>query len=62
MYKAYFRLSMELIRDVVRALEEEMVANFDEESDKPVSASFNCPIPHGERCCTNSHIPFLLGR
>jgi len=48
MYKAYFSLSMELIRDIVRTLEEDMVANFDEESDKPVSASFNCPIPHGE--------------
>lgn len=47
MYKAYFRLSMELIRDIVRALEEDMVANF-EESDRPVSASFNCPIPQGE--------------
>jgi len=48
MYSAYFTLSMLLIRDVVNAMEEEMTINFDEEGDKPVSASFNAPIPRGE--------------
>jgi hypothetical protein len=46
MFKAYFYLSMELVRDVVRALEEEMMESFDEEASKPVSAAFTAPIPH----------------
>lgn len=45
MFKAYFYLSMELVRDVVRALEEEMMDQFDDEANKPVSASFTAPIP-----------------
>jgi Ca2+-binding EF-hand superfamily protein len=45
MFKAYFYLSMELVRDVVRALEEEMMESFDEEVSKPVSAAFTAPIP-----------------
>eukprot|EP01134_Creolimax_fragrantissima_P008324 CFRG8324T1 len=45
MFKAYFYLSMELVRDVVKALEEEMMANFNDEGGKPVSAVFTAPIP-----------------
>jgi hypothetical protein len=45
MSKAYFSLSMELVRDVVKALEEEMMDNFDDEGRKPVSAAFTAPIP-----------------
>jgi hypothetical protein len=45
MFKAYFHLSMELVRDVVKAMEEEMMINFDDQGNKPVSASFTAPIP-----------------
>eukprot|EP00123_Amoebidium_parasiticum_P013923 comp22224_c0_seq1/m.32758 comp22224_c0_seq1/g.32758 ORF comp22224_c0_seq1/g.32758 comp22224_c0_seq1/m.32758 type:complete len:531 (-) comp22224_c0_seq1:151-1743(-) len=45
MFKAYFYLSMELVRDVIKAMEEEMMANFDDEGGKPVSAIFTAPIP-----------------
>ncbi|ORZ33782.1 hypothetical protein BCR44DRAFT_1415683 [Catenaria anguillulae PL171] len=45
MFKAYFHLSMELVRDVVKAMEEEMMATFDEDANKPVSAAFTAPIP-----------------
>eukprot|EP00126_Sphaerothecum_destruens_P002988 Sdes_comp16434_c0_seq1m5774 len=45
MFKAYFYLSMELVRDVVKALEEEMFANFNDEGGKPVSSLFTAPIP-----------------
>jgi hypothetical protein len=44
MFKAYFYLSMELVRDVVKALEEEMMENFDDQASKPVSAVFTAPI------------------
>jgi Ca2+-binding EF-hand superfamily protein len=46
MFKAYFHLSMELVRDLVKALEQEMMANFNDEGDKPVSAVFTAPIPN----------------
>ncbi|XP_032218667.1 uncharacterized protein LOC116601905 [Nematostella vectensis] len=45
MFKAYFNVSLELVRDVVRSCEEEMMAAFDDAGDKPVSAVFNAPIP-----------------
>jgi hypothetical protein len=48
MFKAYFNVSLELVRDVVRSCEEEMMASFDDAADKPVSSVFNAPIPnHG---------------
>jgi len=48
MFKAYFNISLELVRDVVKSCEEEMMASFDDAADKPVSAVFNAPIPnHG---------------
>ncbi|KAI9139844.1 hypothetical protein BKA69DRAFT_1083762 [Paraphysoderma sedebokerense] len=45
MFKAYFHLSMELVRDVVKTMEEEMMQNFDDQGSKPVSAAFSAPIP-----------------
>eukprot|EP00041_Stephanoeca_diplocostata_P015782 m.302725 g.302725 ORF g.302725 m.302725 type:complete len:428 (+) comp20151_c1_seq2:195-1478(+) len=45
MFKAYFLLNMELVRDVVGALEREMIANFNDDGDRPVSALFTAPIP-----------------
>lgn len=47
MFKAYFTVSMELVRDYVKTCEEEMKAAFDETADKPVSSAFHAPIPHG---------------
>ena len=44
MFKAYFHLSMELVRDVVKTMETELLENFDEFDAKPVSSSFNAPI------------------
>jgi len=45
MLKAYHRLSMELVRDVVRSCEEEMMATYDDTGNRPISAVFNAPIP-----------------
>lgn len=45
MFKAYFHLSMELVRDVVKTMEEGLMEGFDDEASKPVSASFTAPIP-----------------
>lgn len=45
MFRAYFRLSMELVRDVVKTMEEGMMESFDDEAAKPVSAAFSAPIP-----------------
>ncbi|TPX30155.1 hypothetical protein SmJEL517_g06214 [Synchytrium microbalum] len=45
MFKAYFHLSMELVRDVVKTMEEGMMESFDDEAAKPVSAAFAAPIP-----------------
>lgn len=41
--KAYFRLSMELVRDVVKVLQDGIMQNFDDESLHPVSAAFPPP-------------------
>ncbi|KAI9103710.1 hypothetical protein DFS34DRAFT_605545 [Phlyctochytrium arcticum] len=46
MFKAYFHLSMELVRDVVKTMEEGMMESFDDEASKPVSASFAAPSTH----------------
>jgi len=48
MFKAYFLLSMELVRDLVKALEEELMANFNDAGDRPVSSVFTAPIPSSE--------------
>ncbi|KAJ3128610.1 hypothetical protein HK100_009089 [Physocladia obscura] len=45
MFKAYFYLSMQLVRDFVKTVEQEMMDTFDDEAAKPVSASFTAPIP-----------------
>lgn len=46
MFKAYFNVSIELVRDYIKSCEEEMRASFDETADKPVSSVFHAPIPH----------------
>lgn len=45
MFKAYFNVSIELVRDYIKTCEEEMKASFDETDDKPVSSVFHAPIP-----------------
>jgi hypothetical protein len=44
MFKAYFHLSLELVRDVVKTMEDGLLEGFDEEDAKPVSAAFSAPI------------------
>jgi hypothetical protein len=43
MFQAYFALSMDLVRVSVKVMEEDMLANFDDEGTKPVSAAFGAP-------------------
>ncbi|CAO3646160.1 unnamed protein product [Cunninghamella echinulata] len=45
MFKSYFYLSMELVRDVVSAMEDDMIDNYEFPAGQPVSAAFNVPIP-----------------
>ncbi|KAL0088548.1 hypothetical protein F4703DRAFT_1792712 [Phycomyces blakesleeanus] len=45
MFKSYFYLSMELVRDVVSAMEDEMIDNFEFSASQPVSSAFNVAIP-----------------
>lgn len=45
MFRAYFHVSMELVRDVVKTMEESLVETFDDEAAKPVSSVFTAPIP-----------------
>ncbi|OBZ84361.1 Calcium-binding protein NCSA [Choanephora cucurbitarum] len=45
MYKSYFYLSMELVRDVVSAMEDEMMDTFEFSASQPVSAAFNVAMP-----------------
>ncbi|XP_065835933.1 uncharacterized protein [Oscarella lobularis] len=44
MFKAYFYVTVELVRDVVRGCEEEMMEAYEDDPSKPVSAIFNAPI------------------
>ena len=60
MFKAYFDVSLELVRDVVRCCEEEMMASFDDSGDKPVSAVFNAPIPSGAGPSASSGKPSVI--
>ncbi|KAF9298745.1 hypothetical protein BGZ88_004952 [Linnemannia elongata] len=45
MFKAYFYLSMELIRDVVKTMETDLINNFEYQPGMPISATFTAPIP-----------------
>lgn len=45
MFKAYFDLSLRLVRHMMHSLEEDLMDNFDPDSAKPVSAMFTAPIP-----------------
>ena len=37
---------MELVRDVVKTMEEGMMESFDDETSKPISSVFSAPIPN----------------
>ena len=54
MFQAYHQLSMELVRDVVRSCEEEMMATYDDNGSRPISAVFNAPIPDSTNSNTTS--------
>eukprot|EP00048_Salpingoeca_helianthica_P010134 m.144895 g.144895 ORF g.144895 m.144895 type:complete len:401 (-) comp15019_c1_seq7:99-1301(-) len=43
MLQAYFLINMELVKDVVRVMEEQMIAGFNDLSSNPVSAAFTAP-------------------
>ena len=45
---------MELVRDVVRSCEEEMMATYDDNGSRPISAVFNAPIPDSTNSNTTS--------
>ncbi|GJJ73920.1 hypothetical protein EMPS_06278 [Entomortierella parvispora] len=45
MFKAYFYLSMELIRDVVKTMENDLMTNFEYQPGQPISSTFTAPIP-----------------
>ncbi|KAG0342309.1 hypothetical protein BG000_005592 [Podila horticola] len=45
MFKAYFYLSMELIRDVVKTMENDLMNNFEYQPGMPISSTFTAPIP-----------------
>ncbi|RUS26988.1 hypothetical protein BC938DRAFT_483859 [Jimgerdemannia flammicorona] len=45
MFKAYFYLSMELVRDVVKAMEDDMMDSFEFQASQPVSSAFTAAIP-----------------
>ncbi|XP_073256071.1 uncharacterized protein [Porites lutea] len=60
MFKAYFEISLELVRDVVRSCEEEMMASFDDSADKPVSSVFNAPIPSDSGPSTSTGKPAMV--
>ncbi|KAI8975161.1 hypothetical protein BDF20DRAFT_914127 [Mycotypha africana] len=55
MYKSYFYLSMELVRDVVSAMEDEMMDSFEFSASQPVSAAFNVAMPSSS--ITRRHRP-----
>lgn len=53
---------MELVRDVVRSCEEEMMANYDDVGNRPISAVFNAPIPESMNSNSNSSLTTTGGR
>ncbi|KAG0057379.1 hypothetical protein BGZ83_010838 [Gryganskiella cystojenkinii] len=57
MFKAYFYLSMELIRDVVKSMENDLMNNFEYQPGQPISSTFTAPIPReiGVRNNNNSN-------
>jgi len=59
MLRAYHQLSMELVRDVVRSCEEEMMASYDDVGNRPISAVFNAPIPDTVSINRNSNVQSL---
>lgn len=49
-FKAYFLISVEMVRDYIKICEEEMKASFDKAADKSISSVFNGPIPDDALC------------
>ncbi len=47
MFRAYFELSMDLVRDVVRGMEQGLMDDFDDQGVKPVSSVFTAAIQSG---------------
>ena len=43
--QAHHQISVELVRDVVKSCEEEMMAGYEDSGNRPISAIFNAPIP-----------------
>lgn len=43
--QAHHQISVELVRDVVKSCEEEMMAGYEDTGNRPISAIFNAPIP-----------------
>jgi len=62
MFQAYHQLSMELVRDVVRSCEEEMMATYDDSGNRPISAVFNAPIPDSSDNNTNNNTTTLWNK
>lgn len=40
MFKAYFYLSMEAVREAVKVIEEELILNYNDNTTNPVSSAF----------------------
>ncbi|KAF9958285.1 hypothetical protein BGZ65_001532 [Modicella reniformis] len=54
MFKAYFYLSMELIRDVVKTMENDLINSFEYQPGMPISSTFTAPIPREIGVRTNN--------
>ena len=44
MLKEYFNLTIELVKDVVKTMEEGAIESFDEQAENPISSSFAAPV------------------
>ena len=47
--QAHHQISVELVRDVVKSCEEEMLAGYEDTGNRPISAIFNAPIPQSSQ-------------
>ena len=47
--QAHHQISVELVRDVVKSCEEEMMAGYEDTGNRPISAIFNAPIPQSSQ-------------
>lgn len=53
MFTAYFQLSMDLVKSAVKTMEDGLMDNFDDQGNKPVSASFSAHVPTSSRVPTS---------